>query len=228
MKFDVRFLHGSADAAVTAFHLHGPEGKPEETPFATATLHLVSPTEVDASVVLAREEFATQERLNEVLLQLNGVLHSGSKRTLRHAELFVQATPPAAKEREIKGFQVLSSVNTPTSHRLWLREAAGPDDKGDAPVSCMIDILLTNPFMATLCLVPTDGRLVGEQPLRSLIHWLIDSVPFLVERKGRMQEMAIKAHPSRYLGGADIKAQPNPPAASEQPGTLPDKWPGLS
>jgi hypothetical protein len=223
MKFDVRFQHGCADAVIVALHLHGPDDKPEEHPFAAATIHLVGATEADASIIFAREEHTQQAAMNEVLLQLNGVL--ATRRTLRHAELFLQGPPAAPPQSEIKGFHVLSSLSTGSSHRLWLREATNPDDKGDGAISCMIDVLLTNPYMATICLVPTDARLVGEQPLRSLIQWLIDAVPFLADRKGVMQEMAIKAHPARYLGGADIKQQPG--ADQGAPGGLPEKWPGL-
>lgn len=225
MKFDVRFLHGSPDAFVAGLHMategEGGTNTIDESPFAFMTMHLVSPTQADASVVFLREEHTAAETLNEVLLQINGVMAARGKRSVRHAELFVHGAAAPAPERPIEGLSVLASVSTPTSYRLWLREAATPA-MSEPPVVAMVDVLLTNEFMATLVVVPFDARLHAEPALRSLIPWLIDAVPFLASRKNTMQELAIKAHPARYLGGADIKLKDEP-----APGQLPDKWPGM-
>lgn len=218
LRFDIRFQHGSSDAALVALHELDEAGKPKEAVLATVCLHLIGDSEVDATVILQNESLANQAGVNDLLLRLNSLVHGRGKRTLRHAELFVQSTPPAGPDRQIAGLHVLSNVSTPTSHRLWLREAES-QGATDGPVVALVDVVLTNQYMATLLLVPFDSRLNSEGALRSLIQWVIDAVPFLTERKSVMQEMSIKAHPCRYMGGADIRQQ-------EPQQKLPDAWPG--
>ncbi|MCE7974621.1 MAG: hypothetical protein DYG92_09930 [Leptolyngbya sp. PLA1] len=218
LRFDIRFQHGSGNAALVSLHQLDDAGKPMEAVLATVCMHLIGETEIDATLIIQKEDLANQAGVNDLLLRLNSLMHGRGKRTLRHAELFVQSAPPAGPDRPIAGLHVLSNVSTPTSHRLWLREAES-QSATDGPVVALVDVVLTNQYMATLLLVPFDSRLNSEGALRSLIQWVIDAVPFLAERKSVMQEMSIKAHPCRYLGGADVRQQ-------EPERKLPDAWPG--
>jgi hypothetical protein len=229
MDFHARFQSGCADAAVLALHPMGENDQPLEQTVATVVMHLVNASEADATIILAGEAQAKDDALNDLLTRLNTGMRARGRRTIRHAEIFVQGRTEATLTDPIRGFRILSSVETPSSYRLWLKESAGEtDDNG--PVTCMVDVLLTNDYMVTLVIVPFDARQQSEEAIRALVQWLVNSLPFLASRRDMLQEFSIRAHPSRYVGGADIKINVTPasPQAAPAPTDLPEQWPGLT
>ena len=199
MEFTVDVFNSTEHSLQAFLRAEGPDGQPEEKPFALAGLHFVADGEGEGTFFIVDPERCPESALQDVLARFYAMLQEVLGRRL--TEIGIAARVPGEYDPTAPpdSFNVLKLAEGPGSVLLGLKEV-DPDGKVAENYTLLLDMFKLDANRLVCSALVFDARFYDRERMGALMHWLMDLMPELET----YQDRALEVFHATFWGWAEL------------------------